>query len=344
MIEEVIPSDPIPGAGLRDQITMADRIPRWIFSAARKLGIEAAVRDSAWRSGRLLILCWHGISLEDEHQWRPHLYITPEQFRARLTELAEGGYHVFPLGEGLERMQRRELPPRSVALTFDDGFFDFTVMASPVLEEFGYPATVYLTTFYVGHQQPVFPLIVSYLSWKATGDGDARRIVATAAVERWSTGDEDRYVRQLADEYGLDLDGILRKRLLHLMTAEEVAALSSAGSIRFEGHTHRHRTPPDPELIRRELRDNHARIESITGRRPVHFCYPSGVFRREYFPVLAEEGVLSATTCESGLAAPSHHRYLLPRLLDHSNLSVLNYRGWLSGVRGLGPRRPAIYD
>jgi peptidoglycan/xylan/chitin deacetylase (PgdA/CDA1 family) len=232
-----------------------------------------------------------------------------------------------------------------VAITFDDGFFDYAALAAPVLQQFGYPATVYLTTFYVGHQKPLFPLIVSYLLWKATGCGDARGIVAAAAKEGWTTEDEDRYVCGLAGRYGLDLESILRRRLLHLMTAEEVAALSAAGGAVFEGHTHRHRTPPDTELIRRELRDKHGRIERITGRRPLHFCYPSGVFRREYFPVLAEEGVLSATTCESGLAASSHHRYLLPRLLDHSNLSDLHYRGWLSGVQGLAPRRRvAAYD
>src|SRR5437899_4989580 len=33
------------------------------------------VRDSAWRRKRLLILCYHGISLESEHLWRPRLYI-----------------------------------------------------------------------------------------------------------------------------------------------------------------------------------------------------------------------------------------------------------------------------
>ena len=41
----------------------------------RSAGAFELVANSKWRRERLLILCYHGISLEDEHQWRPALYM-----------------------------------------------------------------------------------------------------------------------------------------------------------------------------------------------------------------------------------------------------------------------------
>ena len=51
----------------------------------RTSGMFGVVANSRWRQQRLLILCYHGVSLEDEHQWRPTLYIPPQKLEQRLT-------------------------------------------------------------------------------------------------------------------------------------------------------------------------------------------------------------------------------------------------------------------
>ena len=130
----------------------SDRMRRSLRRAAltvlKGCGAFHLVRGTEWRRQRLLILCYHGISLEDEHRWRPGLYLQPSQLERRLQILSAGKYSVLPLGEALQRLYRRDLPPRSVAITFDDGTHDFYSRAHPLLRKFGFPVTVYLTTYY----------------------------------------------------------------------------------------------------------------------------------------------------------------------------------------------------
>ena len=58
-------------------------------------------------------------------------------------------YRVIPLDE-LLRTPDRDLPPRAIALTFDDGYLDNLEYAAPVLERAGLPATFFLTSGWLG--------------------------------------------------------------------------------------------------------------------------------------------------------------------------------------------------
>jgi hypothetical protein len=104
--------------------------------------------------------------MDDEHEWSPGLYVTQAKLRERLKSLRDGGYTILPLSEATRRLYDGTLPPRSVALTFDDGAIDFERRALPVLREFNAPATLYLTTFYCVSRQPVFDTVLSYVLWR----------------------------------------------------------------------------------------------------------------------------------------------------------------------------------
>src|SRR5579864_3578271 len=135
------------------------------LAALRASGVFDRVRDSRWRDERLLILCYHGISLDEEHLWRPATYISPLVFEQRLELLSRGGYNVLALGEAIERLHRADLPPRSVVLTFDDGTYDFYEYAFPRPKKHHFPATVYQTTYYCDYDHPIFHLACSYILW-----------------------------------------------------------------------------------------------------------------------------------------------------------------------------------
>ena len=337
-------------------MTIAFRpLKRAALQAFQRTGGFTLVADSDWRRQRLLILCYHGISLDDEHLWNGALYMPPELLEQRLRLLQSMRCSVLPLGEGVERLYAGTLPERSVAITFDDGYYDFVAAADPLLKRYGVPATVYLPTLHCGDRAPIFSLCASYMLWKARGNRvlapeiqplpmdlrsqagrDAALAAINAVVKREQLGhlDQQQLLRTLAGRLQVDFDGLLHKRLLQIMDPEDATRLSREG-IDIQLHTHRHRTPHDRVKFIEEIETNRHCIEALTGHDSRHFCYPSGAYEPEFLPWLAETGVISATTCDPGLASRRTPPLMLPRLIDTCTTSASEFQGWLSGAAWL---------
>jgi peptidoglycan/xylan/chitin deacetylase (PgdA/CDA1 family) len=333
---------------------MRRQLRRAALTTLKTCGAFGLVRESAWRRQRLLILCYHGVALDDEDEWRPHLYISPQVLKRRLDILARGKYSVLPLADALERLYKNDLPPRSVALTFDDGTYDFYAQAYPRLREHRFPGTVYLTTYYSEARLPIFNLICSYMLWKARSQGSldlkefgvqrpvelnslesrenaVNEIMQWAERENLSGQQKDQVAARIAERLHIDYEDLRQRRILQLMNSEEVSQLAAQG-VDFQLHTHRHRTPEDEELFRREIRDNRTRISEIISGERKHFCYPSGAWRPEFVGWLQKESIISATTCDTGFATVESNPLLLPRFVDTSARTDLEFESWLDGV------------
>jgi peptidoglycan/xylan/chitin deacetylase (PgdA/CDA1 family) len=310
---------------------------------------------SPWRRRRLLILCYHGVSMRDEHEWNPRLYMAPAALETRLRVLRDTGCAVLPLEAAVEQLYAGTLPPRAVALTFDDGYVDFCEQAWPLLKKYDMPATVYLTTLQCGMNQPIFRLVVPYMLWQArqrtvdlSGLADARdavfdlrtdrargrafdAILATMEARQLRIDEKPRFAAAIAERLGVDYPGIAGARMLTIMVPHEVRRLAAAG-VAFELHTHTHRTPDDETRFDEEISRNRIAIESMTGTPARHFCYPSGRYRPEFLPWLQEQRVVTATTCDPGLASDRSNPLLLPRFVDVSAVTPIEFEGWVTGA------------
>jgi peptidoglycan/xylan/chitin deacetylase (PgdA/CDA1 family) len=335
-------------------MTAQKLLKRGALSILRGVGAYPVLSSLNRRDCKLLILCYHGISLHDEHEWLGGLYLSPDRFRERLHFLKVSQANVLNLDEGLERLRSRSLPPRSVVITFDDGFHDFYRRALPILREFNYPSTVYVSTYYSKYRLPIFNLILDYILWKSKRPqadlsvielgkslpirNEAERAQVVQWIVRWadtanlSTQEKNDFAAEFAANVQIDYELLVRDRLLQIMSPDEISVAASAG-VQIELHTHRHRTPRDCGLFQREIRDNRACIREFTGRDPMHFCYPSGDYALEFLPWLREMHVKSATTCELGLAKRKSDPLLLPRVLDAMNIGDIDFESWLLGIR-----------
>jgi len=67
---------------------MLRSLRRASFRLLKSCGIERLLASSSWRQRRLLILCYHGVSIADEDQWRRELYTSQtalaDRFQLRL--------------------------------------------------------------------------------------------------------------------------------------------------------------------------------------------------------------------------------------------------------------------
>jgi len=75
------------------------------------------------------------------------LYVLPSMFCFQLWFLKKAGFRVVTISEMLDCRDNNE---RLATLTFDDGYEDFYKNALPLLEQYGYPATVFVVSSLIG--------------------------------------------------------------------------------------------------------------------------------------------------------------------------------------------------
>lgn len=313
----------------------------------RALGLFALAR---WlMHGRLLILCYHGIAQADESAWRPKLFMRRDTFARRMETLARLRLPVVGLDAGLSRVRAAE--PYRVAITFDDGFQNFYSLARPILLRHGYPATVYVATYYCLHPDwPVFDLVVDYMLWKGAGRGapgaligedeplrsgaregrerSVERIYAFAERAGLDGAGKEALARRLGEALGVSYEAMVGRRMLCLMSLTELEKASRDG-IGLELHTHRHDIPNG--ALAAEISRNREVLETVGVSGAAHFCYPSGQWDRSMWAPLRTAGIRSATTCESGIVTATTERLALPRFLDSETVSAIEFEGWVSG-------------
>jgi peptidoglycan/xylan/chitin deacetylase (PgdA/CDA1 family) len=303
--------------------------------------------------GGLHILCYHGTAFADEHRFLPKLFMAPDTFEQRLRTIAEQRLHVLPLDEAVNRLAHGDLPPRAIVITIDDGFYGTYRLAWPMLQRYGFPATIYATSYYSVKEHPVFGLVIHYMLWKTSADrldlgelgtplrgtagcrdrtqrDELARTITAYGETKCSEDERVALARRLGHMLGVNYDALVESRIMSLMTLTEIKTLAAAGAD-IQAHTHRHRFPLVTEEAGRELDDNRNALEPAIGSRLEHFCYPSGEWFEEQWAWLRARGFKSATTCEAGLNYCSTPPFALRRFLDGEDITQLEFEAELSG-------------
>lgn len=152
--------------------------------------------------GRALALAYHAVA----PAWRDPLCVTPETFARQLRTLAARGFR----GTTLAEIARDGARGRRVAITFDDAFASAADWALPVLDDLGWPATVFVPTEPVTHRQPMRWLLED--RWRAEADPHLVPMtwlqVETLADKGWEIGSHSRTHPRLSalDESALEAE------------------------------------------------------------------------------------------------------------------------------------------
>jgi peptidoglycan/xylan/chitin deacetylase (PgdA/CDA1 family)/nucleoid-associated protein YgaU len=100
-----------------------------------------------WGYQLVPVLVYHNIAAQDKGR----LTLAVRSFDAQIRQLHADGFQAVRLADFLAfTTGRRQLPRRSVLLTFDDGYKSFVQYARPILKDYGYGATLFVYSDFLG--------------------------------------------------------------------------------------------------------------------------------------------------------------------------------------------------
>jgi peptidoglycan/xylan/chitin deacetylase (PgdA/CDA1 family) len=275
--------------------------------------------------GKILILNYHRVVpdiAKAEREAFFGLITSAETFRRHL-KVVRRQYEILSLDEAVEALRgARKLERDGAVITFDDGYRDVYDHALPALKELEAPATVFVSTAYVGtgrvldHDRLYWlvnkahrltlsihtPLIRAGLSW-------GRASALCAVMDPDQQYEKLLYQPLSMRERIMDcLEDFLDERPSYYppgfetLTWEMISEMAREG-ISFGAHTARHPvlTLEDEVTARREITESKRTLEERLGRPALHFAYPNGAYNDKVREMVARAGFKTALTCDRRL-------------------------------------------
>ncbi|MGQ9560925.1 MAG: polysaccharide deacetylase family protein [Candidatus Oleimicrobiaceae bacterium] len=248
------------------------------------------------------------------------------------------GFTALPLEE-FGTFQRKpwafSKPP--LAVTFDDGYRDNVTLVQPILGEYEIPATIFVTTGYLGQRRLFWWNELSSWVWHAVPGryslvlGGRRRTfrVGTSAERRrlfwWLFRTLCALPEKAKEEHLAHIKRVLcpegesHAQGLEILSGDELAQ-AQGKNLRFGAHTVHHvvLTKVPPEQAQREIIDSIAHLKLCTGAEVTSFAYPVGdaaSFDPHIQGYLAQAGIRYAVTTIKGANGPDQNPLALRRTL-----------------------------
>ena len=299
------------------------------------------------------ILCYHGIAIKDEHLFWPGIFITQELFKKHLQIIRKYQFNVLPLNDLVNKQHQCK---RALVLTFDDGFYS-TKLIEPLLKNNNYPATLYVTTYYVKHQRIIFNIALRYLFYKSLKTSINLTLLDDKKIwinknngfeqsleelinygNQLTESEQNELLERLSRQLEVDIESLVNQRIFYNLNAEELKELHQNEVFDIQLHTHRHNLSDDKNSQFYEIQTNRAAICEITGKKEqelIHFCYPSGIWKKQYIPWLSELGIQSAVTVDFGLNKIGYDFLALKRIHCSNDKPLIIFEAEISGFNSL---------
>jgi peptidoglycan/xylan/chitin deacetylase (PgdA/CDA1 family) len=144
---------------------------------------------SAGSAGKALVLLYHRVT---ELPTDPQLLcVAPSRFGEHLEILRR--HNVMSLRQMVRAMDGGAIPPRSVVVTFDDGYADNLHNAKPLLEQFHVPATVFVVSGSVGSSSEFWWDDLDRLLLQPGTLPETLHLTIAGVPHEWRLGDSARY-------------------------------------------------------------------------------------------------------------------------------------------------------
>lgn len=277
--------------------------------------------------GRLTILIFHRVHEQADPLFPLEMHAAV--FRERLAWL-RAWFNVLPLDEATAALARGQLPARSLALTFDDGYADNVTVALPILRDMGAHATFFIATGFVDGGRMWNDTIIEAVRAATRSPLDlsgldlGRYTVDTptarrAAIETLLANLKYRPSAErlaLADAVATIAGNPLPTNLM--MTGAELRALAASG-MGVGAHTVSHPilARVDDAIARREIGEGREALEALVRQSVKLFAYPNGTpnidYRAAHVRMTKALGFTAAVSTSAGAACAGSELHELPR-------------------------------
>ena len=294
-----------------------------------------------WRSRRssnAIILGYHRVAAVEEDPYS--VCISPQLFSEHLEYLTEH-FRVISAADLAEGLRSGVVPKKAVVVTIDDGYSDTLHQALPLLEKYRVPATVFISTAYMGKMfwwdEMNFLMkqaLDSIRHFPVETNGSTVRwferlkAAANQPGRSWAGVLQEMYREWmlLAPEEILALIAEVRKQVNFIAPAEEVSGrgltktelqvLADHPLITIGSHTIHHPilTTLTSDQQSREIAGSKYTLETILDRTISAFSFPNGKFDDEIVASVAAAGYDFACCSFSNSVSPNENLYALPRL------------------------------
>jgi peptidoglycan/xylan/chitin deacetylase (PgdA/CDA1 family) len=292
-------------------------------------GVQAHSHRPATQPSRAVVLAYHRIAEPTTDPFE--LAVAPAQFQEHLEVLAELG-HLLTVSELGSRIRNGTLPDVSFVLTFDDGYADNLHTAKPILEQYGAPATVFLTTGFLDGTSFWWDEL-AHLMLSGDKDREQRLTLDLDGTSRsWHLGETSRLdpylevwalLRALPDDRRRALLAAVRSQLGdgqpapgRALTPEEIPDLIRNDLVDVGAHTKTHPVLEDitDQAAREEITDSKTWLEDCLGRPVTAFAYPYGRYGPREVEIVRGAAFEVAFSASGEAVIPGCDRLQVPRV------------------------------
>ena len=313
------------------------------------------------RSGQGLMLRYHSVCADAKS--RPDYISASISVPAKLFEQqvsrVRRKYRCLTLDEVVDHIERRRpMPPRSVALTFDDGYLDNYQYALPILAKHRVPATIYLVSSTLTENKPVWTSVLRYglmnSPLKRASLPDAAGVTSIFVLE--DSAQRDKAVRHYTNVLNIlsarRRDDLLAELLRQLrvehvpdaahwfLSRSQILEMMGHG-VTFGAHTLTHPNLPgiDGAEARREIEGSRRDLEACLGTPVQHFSYPNSGALYPHFDDAIEShvrqaGFRSAVTSVRGWLSETTNPFRIHRIgVNRARSGPSDFSIWLERNR-----------